>query len=166
LAGTSRKLVAVGTLRLASMLAAIRAATPRIGSPGSSLAVEAAARVDGVGDGAEPVGVAGAGTTAAATGVGLDESTSVAAPGASSAIGPVPVPLVVPPLVVAPLANTACHSVGTDLGLARNCIRSSSINQSFGPEDAWVGWSDTFESYKMHGAALVGRTETFVAIPR
>ena len=33
-AGTSRKLVAVGTARLASMLATIAAPAPRIGSPG------------------------------------------------------------------------------------------------------------------------------------
>src|SRR6056297_688324 len=36
LAGTLRKLVAVGTVRLRSMLAAIAAPTPRIGLPGSS----------------------------------------------------------------------------------------------------------------------------------
>ncbi len=38
LAGTSRKLVAVGTPRLASMLVTIRAAAPRRGSPGGSSA--------------------------------------------------------------------------------------------------------------------------------
>src|SRR5918994_2469 len=36
LAGTLRKLVAVGTSRLASMLVTMRAAAPRSGSPGSS----------------------------------------------------------------------------------------------------------------------------------
>src|SRR6187200_2377694 len=37
LAGTLRKLVAVGTVRLRAMLAAIVAPTPRIGVPGSSV---------------------------------------------------------------------------------------------------------------------------------
>ena len=36
LAGTSRKLVAVGTPRLASMFSTMRAATPRSGSPASA----------------------------------------------------------------------------------------------------------------------------------
>ena len=41
LAGTLRKLVAVGTARLRSMLATIAAPAPRIGSPGSSTGVAA-----------------------------------------------------------------------------------------------------------------------------
>ena len=40
-AGTTRKLVAVGTSRLASMLATMRAAAPRKGTAGSALAGEA-----------------------------------------------------------------------------------------------------------------------------
>src|SRR5205823_1463506 len=42
-AGTFRKLVAVGTWRLRSMLATMAAPAPRIGSPGSASAVVAAA---------------------------------------------------------------------------------------------------------------------------
>ena len=44
LAGTLRKLVAVGTVRLASMLRAIAAPAPRIGLPGSSTGAAAARR--------------------------------------------------------------------------------------------------------------------------
>ncbi len=69
LAGTSRNDVAVGTSRLASMLATIRAPTPRIASPGSSAASAAAsdvaavplAVVTGAVDGAGPAGAAGVG---------------------------------------------------------------------------------------------------------
>ena len=43
LAGTSRKLVAVGTPRLASMFSTMRAATPRSGSPSSAFSAVFAA---------------------------------------------------------------------------------------------------------------------------
>ena len=49
-AGTSRKLVAVGTPRLASMLATMRAAAPRIGSPNGFTSVTDAVAVGAVGD--------------------------------------------------------------------------------------------------------------------
>src|ERR1700730_11726474 len=53
-AGTTRKLVAVGTLTLASMLAAMRAAAPRSGTPSDAAAPGRAATV--AGDVAVPVG--------------------------------------------------------------------------------------------------------------
>src|SRR5215204_4837073 len=82
LAGTFRKLVAVGTSRLASMLATMRAAAPRRGSPGgwagasvvcagtAPVAVSAEAAgvgavgFAGVGGALDGVGAAGAGATA------------------------------------------------------------------------------------------------------
>src|SRR5829696_3232836 len=69
LAGTSRKLVAVGTPRLASMFATMRAAAPRRGSPGWSVAgaalgvasaAVAAGRADGPGAAVRPGGAASA----------------------------------------------------------------------------------------------------------
>ena len=69
LAGTLRKLVAVGTVRLRSMLVAIAMPAPRIGSPGSSAGTAGAAagagavRAEGVG---ALAGAAGAGATGAA----------------------------------------------------------------------------------------------------
>src|SRR3954452_23627876 len=63
-AGTLRKLVAVGTPRLRSMLATMAAPAPRIGSPASAVPAGAAAGAGGAvavgGDGAVAVGVAGA----------------------------------------------------------------------------------------------------------
>src|SRR3954470_17688693 len=75
LAGTSRKLVAVGTVRLRSMLAAIAAPAPRIGSPISSCAAAGRSGADAapfVADTAGAVGTgAGAGGGAGAATVGL-----------------------------------------------------------------------------------------------
>ncbi len=62
LAGTWRKLVAVGTPRLASMFCTMRAAAPRIGSPSGSVGASA-----GAGAGAAAGAAAGA---VAATGAG------------------------------------------------------------------------------------------------
>ena len=69
LAGTLRKLVAVGTVRLRSMFAAIAAPAPRMGLPGSSSVADAVAVVlaaatgagAGVGAGVEPFPSAAAG---------------------------------------------------------------------------------------------------------
>ncbi len=68
LAGTPRTLVAVGTSRLASMLATMRAAAPRRGTPSSS-AVEAGFALAGAAAGAGAVG-AGAGAEPLAVGAG------------------------------------------------------------------------------------------------
>lgn len=86
-AGTFRKLVAVGTVRLFSMFSTIRAATPRIGVP-SSLATpfsDEAAAVWGVGcgvaAGAGSEFVAGAAVVVAdaiAVAVAVDSDVSVA----------------------------------------------------------------------------------------
>ena len=83
LAGTTRKLVAVGTPRLASMFSTMRAATPRMGSPGASgagalasalalalavaVAGASAAGFAGSAAGAEPAGAGGAAVAALAT---------------------------------------------------------------------------------------------------
>ena len=75
LAGTSRKLVAVGTPRLASMLATMRAAAPRMGFASSSTA--AGFLVSGFG--ASALGASGAGAS----------STSGSA-GAAAALVPLP----------------------------------------------------------------------------
>src|SRR6188472_675766 len=72
LAGTSRKLVAVGTPRLRSMLATISAPAPRIGFP-TGPASEAAAAGPAAGSGA-----AGAGAVATAGGGGAGVGVEVA----------------------------------------------------------------------------------------
>ncbi len=73
LAGTCRKLVAVGTARLASMFATTRAAAPRSGSPSGSLGVavapSVATGVTGV-TGADGAGAAGAFVAGATVGSG------------------------------------------------------------------------------------------------
>ena len=75
LAGTSRKLVAVGTSRLAAMLATMRAPAPRMGSPTTSAgaAVGAAAGAGAASAVAGAVAAAGAAAAAsrAAGGLGL-----------------------------------------------------------------------------------------------
>src|SRR5271154_6113095 len=82
-AGTVRTLVAVGTARLASMLATMREAAPRSGVA-SSFSLSVAARGAGAGaPGFDPPETAGApvgdaafgGTTAAAASGGTDEAT-------------------------------------------------------------------------------------------
>src|SRR6056297_3720399 len=92
LAGTLRKLVAVGTVRLRSMLAAIAAPTPRIGLPGSSSGFSfgvgsAAGAGFAAGDGAA---VAGAGPAFAAAGAG-SAGLAAAAGSAGAVAGPFPV---------------------------------------------------------------------------
>src|SRR5262245_22243621 len=69
LAGTSRKLVAVGTARLRSMLATTAAPAPRIGSPGSGAV--AAGSVAGTGAAAGGAGVLGAGAAVGAGGAAV-----------------------------------------------------------------------------------------------
>src|SRR5829696_8109131 len=91
LAGTLRKLVAVGTSRLASMLVTMRAAAPRSGSPGSSpdalagaaaLPLTAAVPLPaGAGAGAGAVGRAGAADGAAAAGAGAAAGAATVAVG-------------------------------------------------------------------------------------
>ena len=71
-AGTSRKLVAVGTERLDSMFVTMRAATPRRGSPGTS--TSAAVTVGAAAAFSPPAGggVGGVGGVAATAGVRPD----------------------------------------------------------------------------------------------
>ena len=81
LAGTSRKLVAVGTPRLASMLLTIAAAAPRSASPGSGSG--SAAGASAAGAGADGAGADGAGTAAA----GVEAGAGAAGAGAAGAGG-------------------------------------------------------------------------------
>ena len=86
LAGTSRKLVAVGTSRLAAMLVAMSAAAPRSGSPGSA-AADAAEGGAEVGAGALAAGSTGAGVTEAVIEVGLGVPAALVAIGADALAG-------------------------------------------------------------------------------
>src|SRR5688572_30264981 len=83
-AGTLRKLVAVGTVRLRSMFAAIATPAPRIGSPASDPALAA-----GVGDAAGgadcaiATGDAGAGATGAGAAAGVADDVASPFPATS-----------------------------------------------------------------------------------
>src|SRR5438552_12394059 len=69
-AGTTRKLVAVGTARLASMLATIRAAAPRIGWPATAGTAAAGLAGAAAGGFARAAGLAGAAAGLAACAAG------------------------------------------------------------------------------------------------
>src|SRR5688572_1663601 len=101
LAGTLRKLVAVGTVRLRAMLAAIVALTPRMGVPGSSAAFAAA-------------GLAGCAGLAASP--GCPAATGVAA--APGACGGRVAPSVVAGAAMVPFAGTVFAPTGAVVGAA------------------------------------------------
>src|SRR5262245_48656324 len=82
-AGTSRNEVAVGTERLASMLATMRAPTPRMGSPGGASSAAGA----GADAGAGAVGAAGAGAGATAPLVGAAGGAGAGAGAGAAATG-------------------------------------------------------------------------------
>src|SRR5690606_30342455 len=149
LAGTSRKLVAVGTPRLASMLATMRAAAPRSGSPGSSRpsfpAFPAAA---GAGAAVARAGASGAGVAGAGAGA-VGAGAAAAPPGAGGAVAW--------PSVAGDgragaawspsrreSAKNSCPLSLTELGFSRYCSYISSTSQALGPRAAVDGgWSPT-----------------------
>ncbi len=77
LAGTWRKLVAVGTPRLASMFCTMRAAAPRNGSPSGSV---------GTGGTAAGAGAAAGGTTGAGAATGPSAAAGAGATGVTWSI--------------------------------------------------------------------------------
>ena len=78
LAGTSRKLVAVGTPRLRSMLATISAPAPRMGLPTGAAAVAGAAAGAAAGSGAAG-GAGAAATVGGGGGAGVGAAAGAAA---------------------------------------------------------------------------------------
>src|SRR5690606_6571224 len=116
LAGTSRKLVAVGTPRLASMFATMRAAAPRIGVPFGSTGSTAAgaAAFAGAFAGAEAAG------GAAGEGAG---AVWVAPPGASGREA----------------AKDSRQAGRTALGAERDCSYISSTRPALAPREGAAG---------------------------
>ena len=162
-AAISRKLVAVGTARLASMFVTMRAAAPLSGSPSGSTFAAATGAATGAGVGTAPfdgAGAAGEGVTAA---VVTEAGTAVAGaavlfvaaalPFEGLPFEGLPFDVVVPFALLATSAATlsppncdgstrakkSCHVSSTEFGSSRNCVYISRASQALGPHSEGSG---------------------------
>jgi hypothetical protein len=143
LAGTDLTLVAVGTVRLASMLSTTRAAVPlrmvvsdEVGAGAGGVGAGAGgvgAGAGGVGAGAGGVGAGAGGVGAGAGGVGAGAGgVGAGAGGVGAGAGGVGAGAGEPP---GP-SKKSHHAGSTLVRSARNCWRISSTNHSLGPKAA------------------------------
>ncbi len=132
LAGTSRKLVAVGTARLRSMLATMAAPAPRIGSPRSPAGASGAG---GAGAAAVGAGAVGAGADAPLAGAAVGGGAGMTA-GAAGAVATATTACGGPAGSSGSPRRTPASSRSPRTDRLRYCSYISSTSQALGPRRA------------------------------